>query len=215
MRLDTGRLRVLPSPVSDLTVAVPDGPGGTDSSDASESASELEAEASTAGAYIRIQRERRGISLDQLAAATKISRAQLQLLESDRFDEMPGLVFAKGFLRCAARELDLDPEHVMALLYEQEQAQLRSRRRESSAAHPEVRGTPGPATASAGSGAALLAAFVGLLPHRWTEAIAAQLPDRPAVRRLVLWALIIVAIALVVMFSLKLASGPVAPYSAS
>lgn len=215
MRLDTGRLRVLPSPVSDLTVADRDGHGGTDTSgvDASASRSGAEAEATTAGAYIRLQRERRGISLDQLAAATKISRAQLQLLESDRFDEMPGLVFAKGFLRCAARELDLDPEHVMALLYEQERVQLRSRRRESSASHPEVRAATG--ADGQGSAAALLAAAVGLLPHGWTEAIRGQLPDRPAVRRLLLWALIVVAIALVVMFSLKLVAGPVAPYRPS
>src|SRR5690606_15371779 len=44
------------------------------------------------GPYLKAQRRRRGMSLDQLAAATKIPRPQLELIEADRFEELPGMV---------------------------------------------------------------------------------------------------------------------------
>ena len=58
--------------------------------------------------------------MDQLAMATKIPRSSLALLEEDRFDELPGMVFAKGFLRCCARTLGLEEDTVLGLLYERE-----------------------------------------------------------------------------------------------
>jgi hypothetical protein len=70
------------------------------------------------------------MSIDQLAAATKIPRRSLELLEEDRYDALPGPVFAKGFLRCAARALGVDVQTVMDLLYERERAALSARRRE-------------------------------------------------------------------------------------
>jgi hypothetical protein len=59
---------------------------------------------------------------------TKIPKRQLVLLEDDRFDEMPGQVFVKGFIRCCARALRVDEEIVMGMLYELEREQARSRR---------------------------------------------------------------------------------------
>ena len=115
MAVDTGRLRVVPAEI----------------------AGEGQAEDlgfTSPGAYICEQRKRQGLSLDQLAVATKIPRPQLELLEEDRFGEMPGPVFVKGFLRCCARVLRLDEEAVLALLYEQERDQHRGRRREEPAA---------------------------------------------------------------------------------
>lgn len=70
------------------------------------------------------------MSIEQLAAATKIPRRSLELLEEDRYDALPGPVFAKGFLRCAARALGVDVQTVMDLLYERERAALSARRRE-------------------------------------------------------------------------------------
>lgn len=90
------------------------------------------------GRYIREQRLRKGLSLDQLAAATKIPRSSLELLEEDRFEELPGPVFAKGFLRCCARALDIGPDVVMELLYDRERAALVARRRESAARVSEL-----------------------------------------------------------------------------
>jgi hypothetical protein len=70
------------------------------------------------------------MSIDQLAAATKIPRRSLELLEEDRYDALPGPVFAKGFLRCAARALGVDVQTVMDLLFERERAALSARRRD-------------------------------------------------------------------------------------
>ncbi len=114
------------------------------------------------GRYIREQRQRRGMSVEQLAAATKIPRSSVVLLEEDRFDELPGPVFVKGFLRCSARALGVDADAVMELLYERERAQLNNRRRDRPAARttgaantraPVARAT-GPASTKPSSSAA-------------------------------------------------------------
>lgn len=82
------------------------------------------------GRYIKEQRKRQGMSIDQLAAATKIPRSSLELLESDHHESLPGPVFVKGFLRCCARALGLEAEVVMELVYERERELLLARRRE-------------------------------------------------------------------------------------
>ncbi len=86
------------------------------------------------GRYIKEQRKRQGMSIDQLAAATKIPRSSLELLESDHHESLPGPVFVKGFLRCCARALSLESEVVMELVYERERELLLARRRERPAA---------------------------------------------------------------------------------
>jgi len=72
------------------------------------------------------------MSIEQLAIDTKIPRASIEALEEDRFGALPGPVFVKGFFRCCARSLELDPETVLSLLHEHERAlqQLKSGRRE-------------------------------------------------------------------------------------
>lgn len=93
------------------------------------------------GRYIKEQRKRQGMSIDQLAAATKIPRTSLELLEADEHDGLPGPVFVKGFLRCCARALGLEPEVVMELVYDRERELLVARRRERPAATSSA-GTP-------------------------------------------------------------------------
>lgn len=80
------------------------------------------------GRFIREQRKRRGMTIEQLAAATKIPRRSLEQLENDSYDGLPGPVFVKGFLRCAALALGVDVQSVMDLLYERERAALSARR---------------------------------------------------------------------------------------
>ena len=58
-------------------------------------------------------RERRGLSLAAVAAATKISVATLQAMERGDFARLPGGVFTRGFLRAYAREVGLDPEETV------------------------------------------------------------------------------------------------------
>lgn len=112
MQAEISRLRVVtpeaPRPVE------PDGPVGDD--------------VPSPGGYVREQRLRLGLSIEQLAVATKIPAPSLRLLEDDEFDALPGPVFVKGFLRCCTRAMGLPSETVMELLYERERAALHARR---------------------------------------------------------------------------------------
>jgi hypothetical protein len=61
------------------------------------------------GVYLARQRELRGISLDDLAAATRIPRHSLERLESGAFDARPD-GFARAFVRTVAVALGLEPD---------------------------------------------------------------------------------------------------------
>jgi cytoskeletal protein RodZ len=67
------------------------------------------------GAWLRQQREARGVSLRDIADASKISLRYLEALERDRLDVLPAPVFAKGFLREYARVVGLDPDEAVNL----------------------------------------------------------------------------------------------------
>jgi len=60
------------------------------------------------GENLRRERELRGVTLAELAQATKISLRYLNALEQDRFDQLPGGIFNRGFVRAIARYLGLD-----------------------------------------------------------------------------------------------------------
>lgn len=64
----------------------------------------------------RLQRERemRGITLEEIAEATKIGTRLLRALEQQDFDKLPGGIFNKGFVRAYARYLGLDEEQAVA-----------------------------------------------------------------------------------------------------
>ena len=66
------------------------------------------------GDRLRREREMRGITLDEIAESTKISRRHLESLEKDQFDQLPGGVFNKGFVRAYARFLGIDEEEAVA-----------------------------------------------------------------------------------------------------
>jgi cytoskeleton protein RodZ len=65
------------------------------------------------GTWLRQQREMREIDLQEIADRTKISMRYLQAMEDDRFDRLPGSVFARGFLREYARYVGLNPDEVV------------------------------------------------------------------------------------------------------
>ena len=62
------------------------------------------------GARLRDARERRGISLRQIANATKISVSVLEALERNDISRLPGGIFGRAFVRSYAMEVGLDPE---------------------------------------------------------------------------------------------------------
>ncbi len=60
------------------------------------------------GERLRREREKRGVSLEEIAGSTKIGTRSLRALEDDAFDSLPGGIFNKGFVRAYARTLGLD-----------------------------------------------------------------------------------------------------------
>ena len=66
------------------------------------------------GDRLRREREMRGITLEEITESTKISRRHLEALESEHFDQLPGGVFNKGFVRAYARFLGIDEDRAVA-----------------------------------------------------------------------------------------------------
>jgi cytoskeletal protein RodZ len=66
------------------------------------------------GEKLRKQREQRGLELDAISNTTKISPRMLRALEDEHFDQLPGGVFNKGFVRAYARQVGLDEEETIA-----------------------------------------------------------------------------------------------------
>lgn len=67
----------------------------------------------TLGEYLKNQREVRNITLEEVAKVTKIRKAILKAIESDRHDLLPSRVFAQGFLKIYATYLGLDESEVV------------------------------------------------------------------------------------------------------
>jgi len=66
------------------------------------------------GEHLKREREMRGVSLEEISAATRIGTRFLEALESEQWDHLPGGVFNRGFVRAVARFLGLDEENLLA-----------------------------------------------------------------------------------------------------
>lgn len=66
------------------------------------------------GDGLRTERERRGIALDDIAVGTRVSLRNLQALEAERFADLPGGVFNRGFVRAYARFCGMDEDQAVA-----------------------------------------------------------------------------------------------------
>jgi cytoskeletal protein RodZ len=62
------------------------------------------------GEKFRKERERRGLTLDDVSNVTKINSRMLKAIETEHFDQLPGGVFNKGFVRAYAKHLGLNDE---------------------------------------------------------------------------------------------------------
>jgi cytoskeleton protein RodZ len=62
------------------------------------------------GQELAAAREARGLALADVAQSLKFAPRQLEALEQERFDALPGATFARGMVRSYARLLKLDPE---------------------------------------------------------------------------------------------------------
>ena len=74
----------------------------------------------TIGEALRSAREAQGTSLDDAAVATRIRSSYLEALEQERFGDLGGSVYAKGFLRSYAGYLGVDPAPLLEAYRAQE-----------------------------------------------------------------------------------------------
>ena len=72
-----------------------------------------EAARSDFGARMKRLREERGVSLRQIADATKLSMGALEALERNDISRLPGGIFSRAFVRSYAVEVGLDPEQTV------------------------------------------------------------------------------------------------------
>ena len=66
------------------------------------------------GTQLREARESKGLSLQQVAASTKISVSVLEALERGDFPRLPGGIFSRAFVRSYALEVGANPDEVVA-----------------------------------------------------------------------------------------------------
>jgi cytoskeleton protein RodZ len=60
------------------------------------------------GDELRMERERKKITLETICAVTKVSVRHLQALEAGKYSELPGGVFRKGIVRSYLNALELE-----------------------------------------------------------------------------------------------------------
>lgn len=65
------------------------------------------------GSYLKHERELRGVPLEEISRITKIHIRFLEALEDNRFDELPGEVFIKGYIRSYANIIGSDVDEML------------------------------------------------------------------------------------------------------
>ncbi len=70
----------------------------------------------SAGALLRQARQARGLHIAALATSIKVSPQKLELLETDKIDQLPGDAFARALAQTVCRFLKIDASPIMALL---------------------------------------------------------------------------------------------------
>jgi cytoskeletal protein RodZ len=66
------------------------------------------------GARLKREREKRKISLEEISLSTKIGTRFLVAIEEEHFDQLPGGIFNKGFVKAYARSVGVDEAEAVA-----------------------------------------------------------------------------------------------------
>ena len=72
--------------------------------------------AMTAGRLLREARQAQGLHIAALASAIKVTPRKLELLETDRIDELPDATFTRALAQTVCRSLKVDAAPILALL---------------------------------------------------------------------------------------------------
>lgn len=70
----------------------------------------------SAGSILAAGRRAAGLSIAEVSSKLKLSQRQIEALEADRYADLPGNTFVKGFARNYARLLNIDPQTMLAYL---------------------------------------------------------------------------------------------------
>jgi cytoskeleton protein RodZ len=65
------------------------------------------------GAELKSAREQLGLTVSEVAHHLKLAPRQVEALEEERFEQLPGVTFARGMLKNYARLLKLEPEPLL------------------------------------------------------------------------------------------------------
>tara|TARA_B100000686_G_C16737643_1_gene944605 strand:+ start:679 stop:1515 length:837 start_codon:yes stop_codon:yes gene_type:complete len=65
------------------------------------------------GSYLKHERELRGVALEAISGTTRIHIRFLRALEDNKFEELPGEVFIKGYIKSYANTIGSDPEETL------------------------------------------------------------------------------------------------------
>jgi cytoskeletal protein RodZ len=76
------------------------------------------------GKVLRKARERRSLSLAEVAERTRVPQGSLKLIEAGNIDDLPADVFVRGFIRSYARAVGITDDEPLGL-FEQAQASRR------------------------------------------------------------------------------------------
>lgn len=89
------------------------------------------------GTLLKVTREKKGYTLDELQETTKIQKRYLEAIEAGRYDRLPGPFYARAFIRSVADVLGLDPDlllkqygHELPKIVEMQDTPVRLRRHE-------------------------------------------------------------------------------------
>src|SRR3977135_1662809 len=68
----------------------------------------------TLGEELRHKRDQRGISLADIAEATRIGTRFLKAIETDNFSILPGGIFTRSFIRAYAKHVHMNEDEAIA-----------------------------------------------------------------------------------------------------
>src|SRR6202167_983306 len=68
----------------------------------------------TFGESLKREREMRGVTLEEISAATRIATRFLRAIENEEWEQLPGGGFNRGFVEAVAWYLGLDEESIVA-----------------------------------------------------------------------------------------------------
>lgn len=64
-----------------------------------------------------IARQKRGVSLEEIAASTKITISYLRAIEEGTFERLPGGIYTVSYIRQYARAIDYDEDELVRRYY--------------------------------------------------------------------------------------------------